>query len=214
MFAKNTLDRLTLLDLLDACANIDVAKHVGSLPGVMRALQTIRDGRGSGPEAKQPAKQILDLVHGWAAFEDTLTNKQSKFAEAMAMLEHVTVDELTFGTWLLTMVTNQALVQQLSDNPITENSLPHLPSMRSTSSVSSRDNFIAFVRALIGVASVVAVYAWSDSVPLFGTRAKALSLLRLWQTVDGYKEVCVAYTLVNHSGDSMNQIDCQSPPLD
>ena len=190
MFDRSNLDRLTLLDLLDACANSDVARHVGGLPQVMRALESLRDGHGGAAEVKLPAKQIIDLIRGWDNFEDALTNTQAQFQDATVFLEQITVDEMAFGTWLLAVTTNPRLVDKLSDNPVSMHPLPHPPSLWTSSSTHSHDNFIAFVRAIIGVAAVIAVYAWSDSVPLFETRAKALSLLRLWQNVNGYREVC------------------------
>jgi hypothetical protein len=191
MFDRTNLDRLTILDLVDACANVEIARHLGGIAPVLQRLSALRDGHGGDAEAGMPAKQILDVMNGWDAFEDALTNTQGRFEEATTFLEQITVDEMTFGTWLLTMITNPRLVEKLADNPEAHT---HLQNLWSSPDIQSHDNFVAFVRALIGVAAVVVVYAWADSVPIFETRAKALSLLRLWQKVDGYREVSCQLT--------------------
>lgn len=49
--------------------------------------------------------------------------------------------------------------------------------------------FIAFVRAYIGVGCVVGVFAWADSCPESACRERALGIIRLWQNVEGYREV-------------------------
>ena len=53
----------------------------------------------------------------------------------------------------------------------------------------SHDEFISFLRAFIGIGSVLAVYAWSDSLPNDRCRERVLGVVRLWQGVRGYREV-------------------------
>ena len=50
-------------------------------------------------------------------------------------------------------------------------------------------NAFGFLRAFIGVSCVLAVYAWADSLPDEFCRERSLAILRLWQGVDGYREV-------------------------
>jgi hypothetical protein len=45
------------------------------------------------------------------------------------------------------------------------------------------------VRALLGVSSVLGALSWADSVGNDLCRERALAVLVLWQTVDGYREV-------------------------
>ena len=73
----------------------------------------------------------------------------------------------------------------------------------------SHGDFLGFVKAYIGVASVLAVYAWSDSLPNDHCRERTLGVLRSWQDIPGYREVhslakfpgaylIIASQIVNH----------------
>ena len=46
-----------------------------------------------------------------------------------------------------------------------------------------------FRSAFIGVSSVLAVYAWADSLPDYLCRERLLNILLLWHGVNGYREV-------------------------
>jgi hypothetical protein len=52
-------------------------------------------------------------------------------------------------------------------------------------------DFIAFVRACVGVATVLGVLAWADSVGNDDCRERTLAVIHLWQSVDGYREVSI-----------------------
>ncbi|KAF7432708.1 hypothetical protein PC9H_004650 [Pleurotus ostreatus] len=56
--------------------------------------------------------------------------------------------------------------------------------------------FIAFVRAYIGVGSVVGVFAWADSCPESACRERALGIIHLWQNVEGYREIVKHFLLL------------------
>lgn len=58
----------------------------------------------------------------------------------------------------------------------------------------THDDFIAFVRACIGVITVLGVLAWADSVGNDDCRERTLAIIHLWQCVDGYREVGVLLT--------------------
>ncbi|KAF9498802.1 hypothetical protein BDN71DRAFT_1503524 [Pleurotus eryngii] len=56
--------------------------------------------------------------------------------------------------------------------------------------------FIAFVRAYIGVGCVVGIFAWADSCPESACRERALGIVRLWQNVEGYREIVKHFLLL------------------
>ena len=106
-------------------------------------------------------------------------------------MQDIGTEEQSFGIWLESMITNEDVVTSLAENPVLPVVLPHLLSHRHITNPPSQDEFVAFVRAFVGVSCVLAVYAWSDSLPDEHCRARALSILRLWQSVDGYREVLI-----------------------
>ena len=89
------------------------------------------------------------------------------------------------GTWLESMMIHDDIVTKLAENPI----LPVPSNPPFAMNIVSHDDYITFVRAYVGVASVLSVFAWADSLGNDVCREHALAVLHLWQGVDGYREV-------------------------
>lgn len=149
----------------------------------------IRDDPTYGQGARRAASRLYQRIKGWEVLEDSLSNTQAPFSKAVAQIKDIAMDEGPFGIWLENMLLNRDILDRLLENLLPEQPLPHPPSFINNSEICSHDDFIAFLRAFVGVAAVIAVYAWSDSVPVETCRERAISILRLWQTIDGYKEV-------------------------
>lgn len=190
LYCLKNLDRPTLLYLLDASANLDVSRQLNN-PEIIESIEQIRDSHRYDDDTKRAADRLFRRVKGWEVLEDSLSNTQSQFHDATSLLRDVAVDECSFGIFLETMLSHPEVLERLAENPASSTPAPHPPVIWGSSDLHSHDEFIAFVRAFIGVASVVAVYAWADSVPIEDCRERALAILRLWQTVDGYREVRV-----------------------
>lgn len=136
------------------------------------------------------AQQLLSRLDGVAKLEDAISNTQGDFVGAISALKDVSRQEMPFGILLESLVTHPNLVDKLAENPTMSAPLMALPALLSNPNISvSHDDYIAFLRAFIGVACVLAVYAWADSLPDVRCRERALGILRLWQGVDGYREV-------------------------
>lgn len=143
------------------------------------------------------AKELWSRVQAWAVLEDALTNTQADFNIAANALKEISADEQSFGIWLESMVMHEDVTSVLTEHPILPTPLPHPPPLFQSSRVSiSHDEYIAFLRALIGVSCVLAVYAWADSLPHEHCRERTLGIIRLWQGIDGYKEV-IQFTLIS-----------------
>ena len=109
----------------------------------------------------------------------------------MDMLKDVTTEEQAMGAWLESMITHDDMVIKLAENPvIPTQSLPSLR-LHGAMSVASHDVFIASVRAFVGVACVLAVWAWTDELGDDNCRERALAILHLWQGADGYRDVSI-----------------------
>ena len=182
------LDRPTLLYLLDAASSVDVSQQLRN-EKTLETLASIRDNASNDDGARRAAARLLERIKGWEIFEDALSNTQAPFSDATLMMKEIALEENSFGIWLENMISNPDIADRLMENPVSVSGLQNLPSLWSNGKTSSHNDFIAFVRAVVGVASVVAVYAWSDSVPVYACRERALGVLRFWQTITGYKEV-------------------------
>lgn len=187
MYTVPNLDRPTLLYLLDAAASLDVSRHLNN-EKILKAIAFISDNSSYDTGARNAASRLYKRIKGWEVLEDSFLNTQAQFREAAAMVRDFAAEENTFGIWLENMILNHDIQDKLSENPPTIR-VPYPPLLWQFTWPISHDDFIAFIRASIGVAAVIAVYAWSDSVPVDDCRERALAILRLWQNISGYREV-------------------------
>jgi hypothetical protein len=159
-------------------------------------LDTIKTAPAADCETKAAARKLAARIQQWQILEDALSNTQADFHAAADFMKDIGTSEQSFGIWLECMTTHQDLVTKLAENPVLPIAHSRPPALLGNgSSAVSHDEFIAFVRAYIGVASVLAVYAWADSLPNDRCRERTLGVLRLWQGVDGYREVRCAFLL-------------------
>ncbi|KAJ3551729.1 hypothetical protein NM688_g4538 [Phlebia brevispora] len=189
VFDSSMLDASTLRELIDAAANPDIAKSLNN-DWFMEILGEVERSVAAEKQTRALARDLLSRIEGMSVYEDAISNTQGDFARAAATLKDICGQEQSFGIWLASMVTHQDLVDKLGENPSLSVPLQHAPLLfKSTAIPVSHDEFVAFLRALIGVSCVLAVYAWADSLPESLCRERTLSILRLWHGVDGYREI-------------------------
>ncbi|OCH95901.1 hypothetical protein OBBRIDRAFT_822543 [Obba rivulosa] len=177
IFEPSSMDELTLVRLSNAHWFLSLIRGIAKDANV-------------DIETRKVAIDLIARIRGWSVLEDALSNTQSNFIEAVDTLKAIGTDEQALGIWLEAMITHQGIVAALDENPVLPTALPHPPFLLRLPRVSAtHDEFIAFVRAYIGIASVLAVYAWSDSLSDPPCRERILGILRLWQGVDGYREI-------------------------
>lgn len=191
IFTASTLDEDTVGFLLEATANPDIARKLND-PAFRETVNLTIRNMTHDRHMGTVSRQLLSRIDGVAALEDAISNTQGDFARAADTLKDISRQEMSFGVLLESLVTHPDLVDKLAENPTMSASLTALPALLSNSNTSiSHDDFIASIRAYIGISCVLAVYAWADSLPDESCRERALGVLRLWQGVDGYREVSV-----------------------
>ncbi|KAF9037810.1 hypothetical protein BDZ89DRAFT_1061396 [Hymenopellis radicata] len=183
VFDAQTLDDSALLYLLDAVANADLARHCGSeeFTGI---LTQCLESPTSDKATKTTARRLIDRIHAWSSLEDALSNMSDEYDACIGMIKDIGTEEKSLGIWLESMVLHQDLVTKLA-----ENSVPSSPVYPSSSGCVNHDGFITYVRAFIGVATVFVVWAWADSIGHDECRERTLAIVRLWQNVEGYREI-------------------------
>jgi hypothetical protein len=174
--------------LLDATANTDIARYF-STEYFSNLLGDIKGRSEISKVVKQCAVRLETRIKAWDAFEDALSNTQGDFGTSSEMLKSIGSGEQSTGIWLESMILHDDLLTKLSENPVLPSrSCP--PSLLQNPNLSvSHDEFITFVRAFIGVMSVLSVLSWADSWGNDTCRERILALLSLWQGVDGYRDV-------------------------
>lgn len=194
IFDEQVLDEATVLCLLDAAANIEIAQHFSGDEAFLSILKRIQNNSRTEKPLLDAVKKLLARLHGWQLFEDALTNANGEFMESANFLKDICAEEYSLGCWLECMASHESLVVKLGENFILPTSPVLPPLLFQSQSRISHQQFLGFVRAVIGITSVLAVWAWADCIDdeLHRDRAcreRASSILALWQGVDGYREV-------------------------
>lgn len=189
VFNEFTLDEETVHWLRDAAANIEIARHFTEDKAFLLGLEDMSTNPRIEKSVQKALKKLLTRLRGWQCFEDALVNPDGDFVAASAFLKEITTIEHSLGCWLECMITHDNLINKLGQASVPEPRVPP-PLLFQTRPVQvPHDNFIVFVKALLGVSSVLVALAWADSMGNVQCREKALALLVLWQGADGYREV-------------------------
>ncbi|KIY52304.1 hypothetical protein FISHEDRAFT_28041, partial [Fistulina hepatica ATCC 64428] len=178
VLSRESLDMDILDDLLECAANANVARYfLESKVGEILKEIPIGDGR------EMLSTRLATRIEEWRALDDAMSDVHADRRAAASLVLDVGKEETSLGIWLHSMITADRIA------PATSVLTPPL-----FTDVTSwtYDEFLCFLRAFVGVASVIAVFCWADSVAHFECLERALGILRLWQGVDGYREI------VNH----------------
>ncbi|KAF9464803.1 hypothetical protein BDZ94DRAFT_1255296 [Collybia nuda] len=192
IFDSETLDESTILRLLDAATNVDIAQFLNN-EYFLSLLKGVQENSRVDKSTQMAAKRLSTRIRQWQLFEDALSNTRGDFSEASDFLKDIGTQEQSMGIWLESMILHDDIAAKLAENAVLPVPHSHPPFLlRCTPITVSHDEFITFVRGYVGVASVLAVWAWADSLGNDVCRERTLAVLHLWQSVEGYREI------VNH----------------
>ena len=174
--------------MLDASTNPDISEllDVDWFKDLLQSVETLPPTRR---EVQRGARRLMARLRDWQVFEEALSNPEGNFVDACRFLREIGTEEKSFGIWLSCMILHGDLWAHVQDGPPRSDG-PFTSFLDPPSTAISYGDFLGFVRAFIGVASVLAVYAFSDSLPNDHCRERTLGVLKLWQDVPGYREVC------------------------
>ncbi|KAH9983532.1 hypothetical protein BJV74DRAFT_614460 [Russula compacta] len=164
IFDSSTMDEDTLEYLLVAAANPDIAREftAANLP---KELEAVAGRPGIDPYVKRAAQHVIDRLRGWEVLSAAIRQPDSSFIPARAVLRDLGTDESSFGVALHVLVTHPDLAATIAEA-----------------------EGLVELRAWVGVACVLAAYAWADSVPNELCRSRAFGIMRVWQSIPRYRE--------------------------
>ncbi|KDR84049.1 hypothetical protein GALMADRAFT_236653 [Galerina marginata CBS 339.88] len=192
VFNEKTLDETNTILLRDAAANIEIARYFSEDQPFLRSLEELHKSPKTEKPVQKALNKLLTRMRGWRSFEDALINPSGDFAGSAAFLKDIAIGEHSVGCWLECMINHDNLVAKLAATPPRDSgSLPPLL-FQERLPEPSHESFIVFVRALMGVLTVLGSLAWADSIGNDQCRERSLAVLLLWQGIDGYREI------VNH----------------
>ena len=159
------MDEDTLDYLLVAAANPDIAREL-TAANLPKELDAVASRPGVDLYAKRAAQRVIDRLHGWEVLSAAIREPDSSFIPARAILRDLGSDESSFGVALHALVTHPDLAATIA-----------------------QAEGLVELRAWVGVACVLAAYAWADSVPNELCRSRAFGIMRVWQSIPRYREV-------------------------
>ncbi|KAF8461826.1 hypothetical protein DFH94DRAFT_788963 [Russula ochroleuca] len=164
IFDSSTMDEDTLDHLLVAAANPDIAKGftAANLP---KELEAVASRPGVDPYVKRAAQRVIDRLRGWDVLSAAIQAPHLSFVPAREVLRDLGGDEPSFGVALHAFITHPDLAVTIAEA-----------------------EGLVELRAWVGVACVLAAYAWADSVPNELCRSRAFGIMRVWQNIPHYRE--------------------------
>lgn len=192
MYDEHVVTEPVMTVLIDAASNSDIAHYLNNddFLDILHGVHILPVAQHS---LKVLARQLEARIRTWDIFEDALSNTEGDFNAAGNMLAEIGSNEVSFGIWLETMTIHEHLRDKIASHPTPSTQIPPPCLFQATASSTSHAEFIVFVRAYIGVAYVLVVLAWADSLGHDYCRERALAVLHLWQSVEGYSEVSESF---------------------
>ncbi|CAA7258559.1 unnamed protein product [Cyclocybe aegerita] len=188
VFNEDVLDEATVLCLLEASSNIEISRYFRDDEPFLLSLEAIQSSLKVEKPTQKALKRLLARIRGWETFEDALTNSNGDFVGAAAFLKDISMEEYALGCWLECMINHEGLVSKLEQTSPAPGSQPPLLFQDRQAEV-THDDFLAFVRAFLGIMPVLAALAWADSIGNNMCTERVLGILVIWQGVKGYREI-------------------------
>ena len=135
------MDDDTLDHLLVAAANPDIAKEF-TAANLSKELEAIASCPGVDPYVKRAAQRVIDRLHSWEVLSAVIRAPDLSFIPVREVLRDLGSNESSFGVALHAFVTH--------------------PDLAAT--VAEVEGLVELC-AWVGVACLLAAYAWADSVP-------------------------------------------------
>lgn len=190
IFNEQTLDETTVLCLAEAAASVEISRYFLEDPSFMQSLENLVSSTITPKVVQKALKKLINRIYGWRTFEDALDNAEGDFVASSSFLEDISSDEFALGCWVGCMISREELTQKFANNPVPSNRPPLFRSLfQRRMTPISHEEFIMFVRALLGVSTVLSMLAWSDSLGNDLCCERTLNILVVWQSVNGYREV-------------------------
>jgi hypothetical protein len=190
IFNEQTLDETTVLCLAEAAASVEISRYFLDDSLFMQSLESLITSAKTPKIVENALRKLTDRIYGWRTFEDALQNPEGDFVGSSAFLKDISSEEFALGCWLECMLGREELSHKLANNPVPSDPHPVLRSLfQETMTSISHEEFVMFVRAFLGVTTVLSMLAWSDSLGNDLCCERTLNILVVWQSVNGYREV-------------------------
>jgi len=169
------------------CANPAIAQQLcdqGALPLLDQLLHDHPRGR----KLRAAAQALADRIRGWSELADAMVDPSVPWGPSLKWIREITADETSFALFLIALRLQEPFSHILKGEigPATQ-VLAFWPHQEDREA--SLEERHAFLRAIVGIGMVLPVFCWTNSEGMHDVLKKTLALFRVWQLVDGYREV-------------------------
>jgi len=177
--------------LYDAAAHPLVAEALNS-QAVLTCIQNFKDGHGTNHAVRAAVTGLQDRIKGWDKFNKLISGQSTDATGLPQWLRDITSDDMTCGVFVYWIVQEDVLSQ-------IQESSARSPSghIWLSNSLPSCADFFGLLRAVVGVSLTLVVFCWAEDVSKGSCSEQIVSLIRLWQEVEGYREVFIVYFSVD-----------------
>ncbi|GJJ07278.1 hypothetical protein Clacol_001478 [Clathrus columnatus] len=186
IFESHLLDKHIIERLHDAAAHPSIARCLGS-PSMMSNLDSFLTLYTTNLPAKQATIALQDRVRGWEEFEKSIQGGSADIPLLMHWIRKLTSEDITCGIFLNYLISDTFSATR-REYFLHIDRLHFIPSWSSASLVTFPE-FLAFLKAFIGISSTLAVFSWAVDLGAHECVEKFLSIARLWQEVPAYEKI-------------------------
>jgi len=169
------------------CANPVISQQLrdqGALPLLDRLIREHPRGR----KLRKAAQALVDRITGWNELTDAMVDPSVPWGPSLKWIREITADETSFALFLIALRLQEPFSRIIKSEVRPETQVltfwPHQEGREA-----SLEERRAFLKALVGIGMVLPVFCWTNSEGMHDVLKKTLALFRLWQLVDGYREV-------------------------
>jgi hypothetical protein len=131
---------------------------------------------------------LRNTIQGRAMFDKALSSRRDQlgvvdYTTISHWLDLVILSERALGVWSLSLLETNIMEDSESVASLKVNGNHFI--------VENQEDLLSYIRVILGIATVFAVWGWSDSIRSGPTIERALGVLRTWQCVPGYNSVSI-----------------------
>jgi hypothetical protein len=156
---------------------------------MMGNIQAFANLHTTTPQAKAAINALQARIIGWDRFKRTLLGHPSDISTLALWINELTSDDMTCGSFIHAIIYDDSLSSLIHGYPPPEPPIDPIALWDATT-VTSCSEFVAFLRALLGVFCLLVTLSYADDALMTPCIEKGLAVIRFWQEADGYREVC------------------------
>ncbi|PPR02660.1 hypothetical protein CVT24_002143 [Panaeolus cyanescens] len=205
----------TVLLLVDAAASLEIARYFLEDKPFYASLSDLHLNSKLPLPVRHAIQRLQTRIDGWKAFTSALDDVEPDLVQSVAFLKDLASEEHSLGCWLVSMLNHDELCTKFDTQLLTPSANPRSlprPLFRHQDPEMDHSDFIVFVKALLGLASVIAVWSWSDSIGIDSCRERALAILALWDEAEGYREILNHCMMLRQLTKRLNWIAGEKDP--